>query len=96
MRLAGSGADLTAGPGPAGDLTRSFFGDFVLNADAKLEDVCEAYGVPALGSGTLEEFLRRRLKGRPVVGDAVHVGEIELTVREMEGARIVKVGLKLR
>ena len=90
------GEIFTAGPGPAGDLTRSFFGDFVLNADAKLEDVCEAYGVPPLGSGTLEEFLRRRLKGRPVVGDAVHVGEIELTVREMEGARIVKVGLKLR
>jgi cell volume regulation protein A len=85
-----------AGPGPAGELTRSFFGDFVLNADARLEDVCEAYGVPPIGSGTLEEFLRRRLKGRPVVGDAVHVGDIELTVREMDGARIVKVGLKLR
>jgi cell volume regulation protein A len=85
-----------AGPGPAGELTRSFFGDFVLNGDARVEDVCEAYGVPPLGAGTLEEFLRRRLKGRPVVGDAVHAGDIELTVREMEGPRILKVGLKLR
>ncbi|MGQ0544364.1 MAG: potassium/proton antiporter [Betaproteobacteria bacterium] len=85
-----------AGPGPAGETTRRFFGDFVLNADALLEDVCAAYGVAPVGSGTLEEFLRRRLKGRPVVGDAVEVGEIELTVREMDGPRIVKVGLKLR
>ena len=64
--------------------------------EARLEDVCAAYGVPPPGSGTLEEFLARRLKNRPVVGDAVHAGDIELTVREMEGARIVKVGLKLR
>jgi cell volume regulation protein A len=85
-----------AGPGPAGEITRSFFGDFVLNGEALLEDVCEAYGVAPVGSGSLESFLRRRLKGRPVVGDAVHVGDIELTVREMDGPRIVKVGLKLR
>ncbi|MDF3011494.1 MAG: sodium/hydrogen exchanger, partial [Burkholderiales bacterium] len=85
-----------AGPGLAGELTRSFFGDFVLNSDARLEDVCEAYGVKPVGSGSLEEFLRRSLKGRPVVGDSVEVGDIELTVREMDGARIVKVGLKLR
>ena len=84
-----------AGPGPAGELTRMFFGDFVLNGDALLEDVCDAYGVAPVGKGSLEEFLRRRLKGRPVVGDAVHVGDIELTVREMDGPRIVKVGLKL-
>ena len=85
-----------AGPGPAGELTRRFFGDFVLNGEALLEDVCEAYGMAPVGKGSLEEFLRRRLQGRPVVGDAVHVGDIELTVREMEGPRIVKVGLKLR
>lgn len=90
------GGLFAAGPGPAGELTRSFFGDFVLNGDARLEDVCEAYGVAPVGTGTLEEFLRRRLKGRPVVGDAVEVGDIELTVREMDGPRIVKVGLKLR
>ncbi|MCD6042043.1 MAG: sodium/hydrogen exchanger [Burkholderiales bacterium] len=85
-----------AGPGPAGETTRRFFGDFVLNADALVEDVCAAYGVPPVGSGRLDEFLRRRLKGRPVVGDAVEVGDIELTVREMDGPRIVRVGLKLR
>ena len=85
-----------AGPGLAGELTRSFFGDFVLNGDARLEDVCEAYGVQPVGSGSLEEYLRRSLKGRPVVGDAVEVGDIQLTVRDMDGPRIVKVGLKLR
>jgi cell volume regulation protein A len=90
------GEFFAAGSGQAGELTRSFFGDFVLNGDARVEEVCEAYGVAPVGSGTLEAFLRARLKGRPVVGDAVEVGDIELTVREMEGARIVKVGLKLR
>jgi cell volume regulation protein A len=84
-----------AEPGPAGETTRRFFGAFVLNADARLEDVCEAYGLPAVGSGTLEEFLRRKVKGRPVVGDSAKVGDIVLTVREMDGPRIVKVGLKL-
>jgi cell volume regulation protein A len=85
-----------AGPGPAGETTRLFFGDFVLNADALIEDVCAAYGVAPMGAGRLDEFLSRRLKGRPVVGDSVEVGDIELTVREMDGPRIVKVGLKLR
>ena len=84
------------GPGPAGETTRRFFGAFVLNADARLEDVCEAYGLPPVGNGTLEEFLRRELKGRPVIGDSATVGDIVLTVREMEGPRIVKVGLKLQ
>lgn len=93
------GVLFAAEPGPAGPATRRFFGDFVLNAEARVADVCALYGLPEneIGAGrTLEEFLNEKLQGKPVVGDAVHVGGIELTVREMEGARIVKVGLKLR
>lgn len=77
---------------------RSVFGEFVLNGNAQLGAVAVAYGaaVPADDRGrTLEEFLRARLPAQPVVGDAVDLDRVRLVVREMEGARITRVGLKL-
>ena len=44
---------------------------------------------------TLEQYLRRALRKRPVQGDAVTLGRLRLTVRERDGDRITKVGLKL-
>ncbi|MBL8253196.1 MAG: hypothetical protein JNJ76_06290, partial [Candidatus Competibacter sp.] len=49
---------------------------------------------PADASGTLEEYLDHRFD-RPVVGDRVKLGTVEFVVREMQGERIAKVGLKL-
>ena len=77
---------------------RSVFGEFVLNGNAQLGAVALAYGaaVPAEQRGlTLEEFLRERLHAEPVVGDAVDLDRVRLVVREMDGARITRVGLKL-
>lgn len=77
---------------------RSVFGEFVLNGDAEIGAVAMAYGVPVpeVECGkTLEDFVRCRLKAAPVVGDTVDLGRIRLVIREMEGNRITRVGLKL-
>ncbi|MFO8152823.1 potassium/proton antiporter [Thioalkalivibrio sp.] len=77
---------------------RSVFGEFALNGTAQLGAVAMAYGatVPPEDQGlTLEEFLRAQLPVEPVVGDAVDLDRVRLVVREMEGARITRVGLKL-
>ena len=77
---------------------RSVFGEFALNGNAQLGAVALAYGaaVPPENQGlTLEEFLRTQLPAEPVVGDAVDLDRVRLVVREMEGARITRVGLKL-
>jgi cell volume regulation protein A len=74
-----------------------FFGELVLNGDARMAEIGEFYGLtlePEEAVRTLEDFLVRTFK-RPVVGDRVRVGYVEFVVREMEGQRIQKVGLKL-
>jgi hypothetical protein len=42
---------------------------------------------------TLRETLARRFKGRPVVGDRLDLGDIELVAREVVGGQVAKVGL---
>ena len=78
---------------------RRFFGEFAVNGEARLHDVAAAYGIavdPNDTGATLAEYIARRLKARPVVGDRIHAGAIDLVVREMEGDRVTKVGLVLR
>lgn len=74
-----------------------FFGEFVLGAEARLADLASAYGVtlPAPGELTLAEYFAQAFNRRPVVGDRLPLGSLEIVVREMEGERITKVGLKL-
>ena len=77
---------------------RSVFGEFVLNGDAEIGAVALAYGVPIPETEcgkTLEDFVRCRLKAEPVVGDTVDLDGIRLVIREMDGSRITRVGLKL-
>ncbi|WP_024325893.1 potassium/proton antiporter [Thioalkalivibrio sp. AKL19] len=77
---------------------RSVFGEFALNGDAQLGAVGMAYGAPVppeRQGDTLEAYLRRELQAEPVVGDAVDLGPMRLVIREMDGARITRVGLKL-
>ena len=76
-----------------------FFGEFVLEGDARADDVIATYGLPPLPDAergaTLASLIARRLHGRAVVGDAVTVGRLTLTARRVEAGRIVEVGLKL-
>ena len=76
---------------------RRFFGEFVINADARLDDLAGMYDLdlPNEASGfSAGELLHRRF-GRPVVGDRVRLGPAELVVREMAGNQVSRVGLKL-
>ena len=77
---------------------QAFFGEFVLNGDARLGDLSLAYGLvlpEGVSESTLEEYIRNRLHTTPVVGDRVSLAGVELVIREMDGARISRVGLKL-
>ncbi|MAT66600.1 MAG: potassium/proton antiporter [Gammaproteobacteria bacterium] len=75
-----------------------FFGEFVLDARATLGDVAGVYGVevpPDKRDTSLAEVLAHAFKRRPVVGDRLPLGNLELVVREMDGETITRVGLKL-
>jgi cell volume regulation protein A len=75
-----------------------FFGDFVLNGDARVADVEAVYN---LGLNyrdpdeTLAAFLAHQFRGNPVVGDRLRAHGVELVVRALEKGVVTRVGLKL-
>ncbi|MBV8063541.1 MAG: cation:proton antiporter, partial [Nevskia sp.] len=74
-----------------------YFGEFFLEPEARVEDLAAAYGIEipqSAGGKTLAEFVVGYLE-RPVVGDRLRLGRLELTVRRMEHERIVELGLRL-
>jgi len=76
-----------------------FYGAFVLDGSAGIRDVAEVYGLPvedARNSETLAQYLVRRFRKRPVIGDRAPLGRAELVVRDIEDGRITKVGLRIR
>lgn len=75
-----------------------FYGEFALNAEAGVADVAAAYGVSFDAADlelTLAELLQKRLGRRVVAGDRVKFDRVTLTVRELDGSTITRVGLKL-
>ncbi len=75
---------------------RVAFGDFALDAAAPAAEVCAFYALPAPeGDLTLGEWLATRLMREPVVGDAIEWDIARFVVREMDGERIVRVGLAI-
>lgn len=76
----------------------AFFGSFTLRGDALLSDVAKAYGLvisSAEHGMTLSDFISRRVGGHPVVGDDVDWHGIHWVVNEVDGDKIIKVGLRL-
>lgn len=75
-----------------------FFGEFVLNGDARLADLAAVYGVD-LPEGTeamtAAELLAQRFSKRPVIGDKARLGRLELVAMEIDQGRVTKVGLNL-
>jgi potassium/hydrogen antiporter len=74
-----------------------FYGDFVLNGDARLGDIGAIYGFNVDGdiaSRTLDEHLQIVFRARPVVGDRARIGGVELVVRDVRNRHITKVGLR--
>mgnify|MGYP005686848795 FL=1 len=74
-----------------------FFGDFILQADARLGDLAILYNLnvgPEEADLQLAQFLSQRLSARPVLGDHIHWQGMIWTVAEMDGKRISKIGLR--
>jgi cell volume regulation protein A len=73
--------------------------EFALDAQTHLGDLRDYYGFEIPSGVTAEEavgeFLRRRLHGRPAVGDRIQVGRVILSVRRGAGGVIRRVGLKV-
>jgi cell volume regulation protein A len=88
---------------PADDAEESeqqrVFGTFTLDGDALLGEFAEIYGVEVperAKSQTLSRYIDRQFHRRPVVGDFVRIGGMNLVVREMRDGRITKVGIVVR
>lgn len=82
---------------PTRKVEQRYFGEFVVDPQASLQSLAEAYGVelpPDTADKTIGEYLVSTLPGT-VVGDRLRLGEVELVVRSMEDGKIRGVGLRL-
>lgn len=84
---------------PPIDLDQRFFGDFILDGQAPLEQVAEVYGLTLSDSSfhgmNLSQLMIEKLGRNPVVGDALQWSELLLTVAEKDDDTISRVGLRL-
>jgi cell volume regulation protein A len=74
-----------------------FFGEFGLRPEAGMAELAEMYGLalpPHALRLTVAEFILSSLP-RPVIGDRLRLGEVELVVRRIDGETLAEVGLRL-
>lgn len=74
------------------------FGEFTFGGDLAVGKLVAFYDLPvpeAEAAASLADFLQARLRRKPLVGDRVRVGDIELIVRAVRGDRITEVGIEL-
>ncbi|MGS5088313.1 potassium/proton antiporter [Hydrogenophaga sp. A37] len=76
---------------------REVFGDFVIDASTPMDSLCGFYGLPmpAAPQTDVATWLRIEINRPPVVGDGALLGAAELSVRQMDGDRITRVGIRL-
>ena len=75
---------------------RRLFGDFVLDGSAPVRELCAFYGLELPEqTGTLAQWIQERLRRPPVVGDRLAWSGAHFSVRQMEGAQVLRVGLSL-
>jgi potassium/hydrogen antiporter len=75
-----------------------FFGDFILDAAARIADLAPVYGLhpdQQVLQQSIGDFLERCMGGKPVMGDQLEWQGFVWTVAAMEEGRIRRVGMKL-
>ena len=76
-----------------------FFGEFELKPDVHLQTLAEHYGVTLtddISHLTIDELFQKRFYNRPVVGDRVQLGELQLVIKNIDGQKVMSVGLKIK
>jgi len=76
---------------------REVFGDFEVPGSTGMADLRAFYGWPALEDKQLStaDWLAQALGRPPVQGDHATLGNAELSVRALDGGKIVRVGIRL-
>jgi potassium/hydrogen antiporter len=72
------------------------FGQFVFSGDTPIGKIANFYGFPVARkemAKPLTDFIQDHLDGRPRVGAAVKIDEVDLVIQDIEGTRITRVGL---
>lgn len=75
-----------------------FFGDFILDAAAKLQDLAPIYGLhpdPLVASRSIGDFLSSKMGGKPVLGDQLEWQGFVWTIAEMEDGQVKRIGMKI-
>lgn len=82
---------------PKQALDMSFFGSFLLDANARLGDLASIYPIPLKDidpDETIGNFVNQRVGGKTVLGDHIQHWGMIWTVAEMQGERLHKIGVK--
>lgn len=83
---------------PAKGMSDWFFGDFILDAAARIHDLAPIYGLhpdPLAASQSIGEYLTAKMGGRPVLGDQLEWQGFVWTIAEMEDGRVKRIGMKI-
>lgn len=74
------------------------FGEFTFGGETRTGDLARMYDLPIPPPEqtlTLDDFMRRHLRGDIEEGDRLRLGEVELIVRALDGEAIAQVGIEL-
>jgi len=80
-------------------LNKPFFSDFILEANVKLKDISNIYGLNLEkntdNQQTLGQFIIHLLGSKPVIGDQIEWDGLTCTITEMNAEHVSKVGIKI-